>query len=93
MLDLNIENAVKMTRNSSSFTRPHAFKTPLFLLWNIKLAECCYFFCTRTIPGTQSWSELLALLVNMIKEDCENVSVLLILLIFDLKNSQKSNHV
>ncbi len=31
-------------------------------------------------------------LVNMIKEGCENVSALLILLIFYLKNSQKSNY-
>ncbi len=30
----------------------------------------------------QSWSELLAPLVNMIKEGCENESALLILLIF-----------
>ncbi len=30
----------------------------------------------------QSWSELLAPLVNMIKEGCENLSALLILLIF-----------
>ncbi len=39
----------------------------------------------------QSWSELLAPLVNMIKEGCENESALLILLIFYLKNSKKSN--
>ncbi len=39
----------------------------------------------------QSWPKILALLVNMIKEGCENVSALLILLIFCLKYSQKSN--
>ncbi len=33
----------------------------------------------------------MAPLVNMIKEGCENVSELLILLIFYLRNSQKSN--
>ncbi len=38
-----------------------------------------------------TWSELLAPLVNMIKEGCENLSALLILLIFYLKNWQKSN--
>ncbi len=37
------------------------------------------------------WSELLAPLVNMIKEGCENQSALLIVLIFYLENSQKSN--
>ncbi len=42
---------------------------------------------------TQSWSELLAPLgnINMIKEGCENESALLILLIFYLNKSQKSN--
>ncbi len=39
----------------------------------------------------QSWSELLAPLVNMIKESSENKPALLILLIFYLKKSQKSN--
>ncbi len=33
----------------------------------------------------QTWSELLAPLVNMIKEGCENESALLILLIFYFK--------
>ncbi len=37
------------------------------------------------------WSELLAPLVNMIKEGYGNESALLILLIFYLENSQKSN--
>ncbi len=41
--------------------------------------------------GIQSWSELLALLVNMIKEGSENKPALLIFLIFYLKKSQKSN--
>ncbi len=44
-----------------------------------------------TNVNIQTWSELLAPLVNMIKEGCENLSALLILLIFYLKNSQKSN--
>ncbi len=39
----------------------------------------------------QSWPKISAPLVNMIKEDCENESALLILLIFCLNNSQKSN--
>ncbi len=39
----------------------------------------------------QTWSELLAPLVNMIKEGCENESALLIRLIFYLKIPQKSN--
>ncbi len=39
----------------------------------------------------QTWSELLAPLVNMIKEGCENESASLILLIFYLKKSQKFN--
>ncbi len=39
----------------------------------------------------QSWSELLAPLVNMIKGGCENEFALLILLIFYLKKSQKYN--
>ncbi len=37
------------------------------------------------------WSELLVPLVNMIKEGCGNKSALLILLIFCLKKSKKSN--
>ncbi len=39
----------------------------------------------------QSWPKISAPLVNMIKEGCKNVSALLIILIFYLKNSQKSN--
>ncbi len=39
----------------------------------------------------QSWPKISAPLVNMFKEGCENESALLILLIFCLKNSQKSN--
>ncbi len=49
---------------------------------NISGGHCIYI---------QSWSKLLAPLVNMIKEGCENDSALLILLIFYLKTSQKSN--
>ncbi len=39
----------------------------------------------------QSWPKISAPLVNMIKEGCENESLLLILLIFYLRNSQNSN--
>ncbi len=41
----------------------------------------------------QLWPKISASLVNMIKEGCENVSALLILLIFYLKkiNHKKSN--
>ncbi len=39
----------------------------------------------------QTWSELLVSLVNMMKQGCGNKSALLILLIYYLKNSQKSN--
>ncbi len=38
-----------------------------------------------------TWSELLVPLLNMIEEGRENKCALLILLIFYLKNSQKSN--
>ncbi len=38
-----------------------------------------------------TWSGLLVPLVNMIKEGCGNKSALLILFIFYLKKSQKSN--
>ncbi len=37
-----------------------------------------------------SWPKILAPLVNMIKEGCENLSALLILFIFHYKNSHKS---
>ncbi len=39
----------------------------------------------------QSWPKISAPLVNMIQEGCENKSALLIILIFYLKKSQKSN--
>ncbi len=39
----------------------------------------------------QSWPNISAPLVNMIKEGCENESALLILLIFYKTKSQKSN--
>ncbi len=39
----------------------------------------------------QSWPNISAPLVNMIKEGCENVSALLILLTFYFKMSKKSN--
>ncbi len=39
----------------------------------------------------QSWPKTSAPLVNIIKGGCENKSALLILLIFYLKTSQKSN--
>ncbi len=42
------------------------------------------------IAHLHSWPKISAPLVNMIK-DCENESALLILLIFYLKKSQKSN--
>ncbi len=51
---------------------------------NLKIIDMLHFI--------QSWSELLAPLVNMIKEGSENKPALLILLIFYLKKkSQKSN--
>ncbi len=43
------------------------------------------------VDHLHTWSELLAPLVNMTKEGCENKSALLILLIFYFKKSQKSN--
>ncbi len=43
------------------------------------------------ISDIQSWPKISAPLVNIIEEGCENESALLILLIFYLKNSQKSN--
>ncbi len=45
-------------------------------------------FCVHKI---HTWSELLAPLVNMIKEGCGNKSALLILLSYYLKNSKKYN--
>ncbi len=53
--------------------------TELFICWSI------------LIFILQSWSELMAPLVNMIKEGSENKPALLIILIFYLKKSQKSN--
>ncbi len=56
-------------------------------MWRIQKIK----FITWNIPYIQSWPKISAPLVNMIKEGCENESALLILLIFYLKNSQKSN--
>ncbi len=64
----------------------------VFLLTKTSLGLVCVCVCVYIYIyiyiyiHTQSWSELLAPLINMIKEGCENVFALLILLIFILKN-------
>ncbi len=47
--------------------------------------------CVCVCIYIHTWSELLVPFVNMIKEGCGNKSALLILLIYYLNNSQKSN--
>ncbi len=64
----------------------------VFLCVCMYMYVCMYIYIYIYIyTYIQSWPKLSAPLVNMIKGGCENESALLILLIFYLKNWQKSN--
>ncbi len=57
----------------------------------LKNRQCIKYLFAPLYMYIQSWPKISAPLVNMIKGGCENVSELLILLIFYLKIAQNSN--